>query len=245
VSADFTATPQYQTCQAIFDRWYPDFRNAGEQYRDLIAALTLPHTTLLDLGCGRSSLAEEPVRRAGLSLGVDLSLDDLAQNRVVSHAILATGEALPFPAAAFDLVSSQWVVEHIERPEAVFVELERVLRPGGRAVLFTTNVNNYVPLLSRALHGQLQHALIQRLLRRPIHESFPTFYRANTQRRIRQLAQATGLTLEEVRFVGNPFYLAFSPPLFRIALLFEKLTDAATLRHLKLYMIAVLRKPAE
>ncbi len=40
--ADFTTTKQYRTCQEIFARWYPDFRNDGEQYQDIIAELVTP-----------------------------------------------------------------------------------------------------------------------------------------------------------------------------------------------------------
>ena len=240
--ADFTTTQQYRTCQEIFARWYPDFRNAGEQYQDIIADLVTPQTLLLDLGCGRMSLAAEQIQRARRSVGVDLSFADLQHNRVVTYPVLADGAALPFPDSAFDLIVSQWAVEHLERPEPVFAQIARVLRPGGSCVLFTTNANNYIPMLSRLLSGQSRGGLIARLLRRAEHESFPTFYRANTAARLSKLSQRAGLRPTTTVYAGNPFYLAFSPLLFYCALIFEKITDAPSLNHLKLYMLTVLSK---
>jgi len=241
--SDFTKSARYRRCQALFERRYPDFRDAGQRYQEIIASLLEAQTTLLDLGCGRDSLAAEQLRAAQLSVGVDLDLLDLQHNRSVAYHALANGEGLPFAAASFDLLISQWVIEHLEYPQRVFLEIARVLRPGGHAVLFTTNARNYIPLATRLVPQKLQGQLLERFLRRPTHESFPTFYRANTRRKLALLAQRAGLQLETPIYVGNPFYLAFSPVLFRLALLFERLTDHAPLQSLKLYLIVTLHKP--
>jgi SAM-dependent methyltransferase len=189
------------------------------------------------------SLAVEQISRAGLSVGLDPSLPDLIHNRDVTYLVGGSGEALPFTSSSMDLVVSQWTVEHLAQPQVVFDEMARALRPGGRVVVFTSNANNYIPLVSRIIPDQMQDALIERLLRRPTHETFPTYFRANTRRRLDRLARGSGLVLEKCTFVGNPFYFAFSPLLFRIALLFEKLTDPRPLRGLKLYLLATLHKP--
>lgn len=242
---DFTSTSQYRRCQEIFARWCPGFRNAGELFRDLVADLVTPETLLLDLGCGRTSLAAEPIQRAKRSVGVDLSLSDLQHNRALDAVIMADGEVLPFADSSFDLVVSQWAVEHLEHPGLVFAQIARILRPGGSCVIFTTNAHNYVPLLSRLLNGESQSGLIARLLHRPAHESFPTFYRANTAARIGSHCRRTGMCLKSTVYVGNPFYLAFSPLLFCCALVFEKITDAPRLNRFKLYLLTVLTKPAD
>ena len=242
--SDRSKDERYQKCQAIFQRWYPGFRDAGKCYQDILRKLIDRHTVLLDLGCGRMSLAAEQIDQAGLAGGIDPSLPDLIHNRDVIHRVGGSGESLPFSSASLDLVVSQWTVEHLARPQVVFDEMARILRPGGRVVVFTTNANNYIPLVSRIMPDQMQDALIERLLRRPTHETFPTYFRANTRRSLERLARGAGLVLEECTYVGNPFYFAFSPLLFRLALLFEKLTDPGPLRGLKLYLLATLHKPA-
>jgi len=240
--SDFVNSPRYRRCQARFDRWYPDFHDAGSRYRDLVAAAVKPETVLLDLGCGRMSLAEDVIQRARQSIGVDLDLDDLRYNTTVAQVLLASGEALPFASASFDLLISQWVVEHLAHPERVFCEISRVLRDGGQAILFTTNALNYVPCTSRLMPIVWQSGALRRWLKRPEHESHPTYFRANTWRRLAHLAQTAGLELIMYEYVGNPFYLAFSPLLFWGALLYEKATDLSPLRRFKLYLLATLRK---
>lgn len=240
--SEFVHSPRYRRCQARFDRWYPGFRDAGSRYYDLVAAAVTSETTLLDLGCGRASLAGAAFRDVHQSVGIDLDLDDLRHNTTVAHALLADGETLPFASASFDLLISQWVVEHLARPEYVFREVARVLRPGGQIILFTTNALNYIPLVSRLTPAAWQSGALRRWLKRPEHESHPTCFGANTRRRLTHLAQVAGLEMTSCEYVGNPFYLAFSPLLFWVALLFEKATDPQPLRCLKLYLLATLKK---
>ncbi len=238
----YTESPSYRRCQVLFDRRYPNFVNAGERYAAWVAAALPPSASLLDVGCGRGSLAAQAIRAAKRSFGVDLAAEDLRHNRVVELPILATAYQLPFRAESFDVIASQWVVEHLPEPERAFREMARVLRPNGSLIVLTTNVYNYVPLLSHFVPGKARRFALSRLLRRPPHESHPTFYRANTGRALNRLAQGAGLRLAQIEYIGNPFYMAFSVPLFRLALLYERLTDSRHLRHLKLYLLARLVK---
>ncbi len=237
---DFQATRQYQRCEVIFDRVYPGFRKAGEHYQELLKELIRPSTSVLELGCGRASLATDAIQQADYSVGIDLSLDDLASNGTITYLVKAGGENIPVASHSVDIIISQWVFEHLENPRAVFREIARVLKPNGRVVIFTTNANNYIPVLSWLIPDAIRNTLLTKLLRRPLHETFPTFYRANTQQRIARYAQITGLRVEQTQYVGNPFYLAFSPLLFRLALLFEKITDYAPLHRFKLYLLVTL-----
>lgn len=239
----YTQSHRYQRCQKIFDRAYPGFQNAGQQYANHVGAVIDQQMHVLDVGCGRDSLASEPLQQASTCVGIDLVLDDLRANTLMTHVSMANAEHLPFATNSFDAIVSQWVVEHFSYPSNVFAELTRVLRPGGALVLMTTNAHNYVPFFSRLVPQQLQSFLIQRLLKRPAGESFPTYFRANTGHKIKRLAASNNLSVQSLDYVGNPFYLAFNVPLFRIALLFEKLTDTPRRRWLKLYIVATLQKP--
>lgn len=66
--------------------------------------------------------------------------------------VAAIGEELPFGDAAFDIVLSDNVIDHAERPLAIIDELVRVLKPGG-VLYFTVNIHHpFYNLASRA-HG--------------------------------------------------------------------------------------------
>jgi len=227
----------------MFERQYPNFRNAGQRYDDLVREVVTPNAMVLDLGCGRMSLAANQLRKASCSVGVDLGLHDLQLNKDVDFTVLADGETLPFATGAFDVVVSQWAVEHLERPAPVFAEISRVLKPGGDCILFTTSAYNYVSVASRLMGDRLQQTWIRHILKRPDHESYATRYRANTPKALSRLGRQAGLVDSKIISVGNPFYLAFSTLLFRFALLFEIITDVKCLNPLKLYLLFVAYKP--
>ena len=88
---------------------------------------------LLDAGCGAgfNLLALAPLGRA---VGIDLAPEAIAfcRERGV-RAVRASLLALPFPAAAFDVVTSFDVIYHawVTDDRVAVAEMARVLRPGG------------------------------------------------------------------------------------------------------------------
>jgi SAM-dependent methyltransferase len=64
----------------------------------------------------------------------------------------ASGEALPFPAAVFDVVLCDNVVDHAEQPDAIVREIGRVLKPHG-VLYFTVNVHHPVYRYASWVHA--------------------------------------------------------------------------------------------
>jgi arsenite methyltransferase len=98
---------------------------------------------VLDLGSGAgmdSLVAAQMVGPEGSVTGVDMTPAMLERARRAAdqlgaaHARFVEGQAeqLPFAEAAFDVVISNGVIDLIPDKDAVFTELFRVLRPGGR-----------------------------------------------------------------------------------------------------------------
>lgn len=92
---------------------------------------------ILDVGCGTGANLEM-LSEFGVAEGVDVSPEALSfcQGRGLENVKLGAAEALPYDDNSFDLVTGLDVVEHLDDDLAGLKEMRRVLRPGGRTVLF-------------------------------------------------------------------------------------------------------------
>jgi demethylmenaquinone methyltransferase/2-methoxy-6-polyprenyl-1,4-benzoquinol methylase len=101
-----------------------------------------PGDRAIDLACGTGSLTRALARRvgaAGYVLGVDFSerMLEAARERPVSNVEYRWGDAtdLPgVPAASFDAATIAYGARNIPDLDALFREMARVVRPGGRVV---------------------------------------------------------------------------------------------------------------
>lgn len=92
---------------------------------------------ILDVGCGTGANLLM-LSKYGDAEGVDVSEDALAfcRERGLDKVKLGAAEQLPYDDATFDLVTAFDVVEHMDDDLAGLSEMRRVLRPGGRVLLF-------------------------------------------------------------------------------------------------------------
>jgi ubiquinone/menaquinone biosynthesis C-methylase UbiE len=87
---------------------------------------------VVELGCGRGSLASVSLRYTG----VDLAFTPLlSMHERDLQGVQGDMERLPFRDASISFVLSWAAIEHVPHPERVFAEVERVLRPAGIALL--------------------------------------------------------------------------------------------------------------
>lgn len=94
---------------------------------------------ILDLGCG-SGADLSRLRDAGAdAVGLDINLADLRGSDGTNPRIVGDGGDLPLATASFDGVYCSNVLEHTPRPDALFAEIARVLKPGGWAWVSWTN----------------------------------------------------------------------------------------------------------
>jgi SAM-dependent methyltransferase len=144
-----------------------------------------------------------------------------------------------------DLVFSRSVMEHIKDAEAVYKEIFRVLKPGGKYIFLTPNRYDYVSLLASAVPNRFHAAIVRHTEGRREINTFPTFYRSNSFAEIRKLSDAVGFDILEMsRLNQYPAYLTFSRALFWCGCLYEKVLDkVAILDCLKGWILCALEKP--
>ena len=104
---------------------------------DICRRVTDRRPRILDVGCGTGANLLM-LSKFGDAEGVDVSEDALSfcRERGLENVKLGAAEALPYDDDTFDLVTALDVVEHLDDDLAGLREMRRVLRPGGRVLLF-------------------------------------------------------------------------------------------------------------
>lgn len=94
-----------------------------------------PGATVLDLGCGMGETVRIYRERGFAAYGCDFRFDEGPATATLAAAgalrTIPDPYRLPFDDAAFDLVISDQVLEHVHDYPATLAEIHRVLRPGG------------------------------------------------------------------------------------------------------------------
>lgn len=104
----------------------------------LIESLSGPTDAILDVGCGTGGILRH-LRARGYRNLHGLEISGYAVERLRAEGIAMHVGQLPAIAAgdaAFDVVIASQVLEHIIRRQRFAREIRRVLKPGGRAVIF-------------------------------------------------------------------------------------------------------------
>lgn len=128
------------------DRWATRLlRLEGDRRRHAAAYLDdAPPGTLLDVGCGNGAYAASMQARGWSVRGTEFD-PQAAQVARTSHGIpVDVGDlaAIAHPDGAFDAITARHVLEHVREPAAFLAECWRILRPGGRLVIVTPNVDS-------------------------------------------------------------------------------------------------------
>nr|WP_298684902.1 class I SAM-dependent methyltransferase [uncultured Dongia sp.] len=163
---------------AIYDRigsGYDRTRRADPTLATAIAKLLgveFP-APVLDIGCGTGNYTIAVADRNVVTIGLDQSTLMLRRARAKEPRlewVAGQAEALPFADASFAGAFCTMTLHHLQDFDAVFSEIARVLKPGGRFVAFTALpeqaeqfwLNAYFPeLMRRAVERMPSQARIE------------------------------------------------------------------------------------
>lgn len=137
------------TIKDQFTRQASDFSAAPELHNDAVLALMVKaakprHTDrAIDVACGPGTVvaAFSPIVARALGLDATQAMLDEAKalsiKRALANVEWCSGSvyALPYPAAAFDIVTCRFTFHHLEDPRAAFSEMVRIASPEARIVL--------------------------------------------------------------------------------------------------------------
>jgi SAM-dependent methyltransferase len=145
---------------------------------------------ILDVGCGTGANLQM-LAEFGVVEGVDVSAEalDFCRARGLGSVRQGAAESLPYEDAQFDLVTGLDVVEHLDDDVAGLREMFRVLRPGGRALLFVPAFMFLWGVQDDISHHRRRYTLAE----------------------LKEKLSAAGLTVERVSYANITF---FAPILF-------------------------------
>ena len=106
----------------------------------LVEAFELPHgATAVDVGCGEGKHVVGLTERFGFAVtGVDplqRHIDIASEFTGATYAV-GTAESIPLDAASVELVWCRDVLCHVADLTTAYAEFQRVLKPGGRALIY-------------------------------------------------------------------------------------------------------------
>jgi SAM-dependent methyltransferase len=179
---------------------------AGGLARGETLAARLPGAgPILEVGCGTGGLLAAAARVGKAIVGVDIASRWLvaARRRLADHdlavpLLAASADRLPWPDGCFDAVVADSVLEHLDDPALAVREWSRVLRPGGRLIVWSPNRYTLTtdPHLGLWGLGWLPRAWLPGYLRLRGCTAWPP--RTLSAFQARQIAEAAGLDAVEI-----------------------------------------------
>ncbi len=139
-----TSTPRVQNLEKAALRGEPShvWRYGQKRRLDMIVhALPFDTRRVLVDGCGVGMYVRQLAELGYNPIGLDIDFERVQEGtrNGIEQLHAAAGEALPYPAESFDAVLSHEVIEHVSDDRQAAREMLRVLRPGGRVILFCPN----------------------------------------------------------------------------------------------------------
>lgn len=175
-----------------------------EVERELLGQALVAGARVLDAGCGRSTRLA--AYRDCISELVGVDIDDAASRSNPGLDAVVVADLcgrLPFPAGSFDLIYSNFVIEHLDAPAAAFVEWRRVLKNGGGLILLTSNRASPPLAISTLIPNQARLKLKRAGAGVAEEDVIATRYRANTPWRLNALLVRSGFSAVDVEHVAT------------------------------------------
>ncbi len=234
---------QRTKCRALVHKYYAGVPTREELLHAAIQEILQPQSRLLDAGCGdQLPFLKKYWQKVALAVGVDLVTPSSKKD---CDAAVVRGDLgrLPIRDSSFDVVISHSVFEHIEKPEIVFRELNRALRRDGRLIFTTPNKFYYSCVIARLIPFALKDWFMKKVFDEDSYDHFPVFYRANTVAAFKKLGARAGFDVVKVTPIRHyPFYLMFSPLLFRAGMVYDWIITKCRLHFLQSNWLVVMEK---
>jgi len=170
---------------------------------------------LVDLGAGRASWYEDDpasyrkkvrLMRGKVAKVIACDVDPaVLKNNSADECYIMDSNHIPVDDGIADIVVADYVLEHVEDPEAFAAEVNRILKPGGWFCARTPHKFDYVSIIARLVKNSEHSKLLKSVQpNRNEIDVFPTFYRMNTIADLKK--QFSGYKSKSFVFKTDPSY---------------------------------------
>jgi len=221
--------------EKILNKFDPLFKHRWDVYNDKIKSSLNEKAVWIDCGCGSNGLVEQFGKYAKKAVGVDIAVNVEFKNNYIRADI----RKLPFPPGYADLITLRFVVEHFEGSGVYLNEFRRVLKPGGKIIIITTNILSpfiFIPKL--ILPYSIKNKILTTIFKVSDDDVFPTYHHLNSPGKFYNLNNT--FTVKELIFISDLNYTR--KWMFLILFIWHKATNVKMLNRFKTNMLIVLEK---
>lgn len=202
---------------------------------------------VIDIGSGRHPAIPVDERPEGIEyVGLDLSIDELQAAGDGAYTEVVEADATVFRPELqdrFDLALSWQVLEHVSDLAAALENVRLYLKPGGLFAAMFSGSWSAFGVVNRILPDRIGARLVDRTMKRtekniPV---FPAHYDRCSARQIKPLLE-TWSRAELVPQYQGAAYFAFLPPLQRMYLAYENLTERRRLENLATHYLLLAER---
>jgi SAM-dependent methyltransferase len=174
------------------------WRSGQERRLDMIRRWVDLSGCILDNGCGLGTYLAAFAPYSDCRFGIEVELERAVQaQKQATGVALAAGERLPFPDNHFDFMFSNEVIEHVVDDAQYAAEMVRVVRPGGRILIFAPN--RWYPVEQHGVYWRGEYHFgnipLVNYLPNSLRNRLAPHVRAYTARGIRQLFDTLPVTV--------------------------------------------------
>jgi 2-polyprenyl-3-methyl-5-hydroxy-6-metoxy-1,4-benzoquinol methylase len=191
----------------VRQKWRFQYFSPELWYEAVVDQLVNSETTWIDIGGGsavfpgNAKLSKTLADRCHKLVGVDPSAN-IHSNPFVHQRVQAMIEDFETP-EQFDLATFRMVAEHIQQPEKVIATLRRLIKPGGKVVIYTPSRWSASAVVASMTPHQIHTAAARLLWKAKEEDVFPTAYKMNTRRQLREVFEADGFEETDFRHIAD------------------------------------------
>lgn len=142
--------------ESFYERYNKNAVHRIDHIKDVVKFILPEGDNLLDIGCSVGNLMLIAKDKYEKIYGIDISEAALSKAKKLGYKtkkVDLDSDPIPFKDNFFDCVVCLEFIEHLMESEKLLIEMKRVLKPGGTAILSAPNIRFLKYLYNLAVRG--------------------------------------------------------------------------------------------